>query len=59
MELVEGPSLADVLEGEGPLPPARALSIARQLFAVLAEGTLAACPPRRQAGQHPPAALRR
>ncbi len=37
MELIEGPSLADVLEGEGPLPPARALAIARQLFAVLAE----------------------
>jgi serine/threonine protein kinase len=37
MELIEGPSLADVLEREGPLPPARALSIARQLFAVLAE----------------------
>ncbi|HNN96621.1 MAG TPA: serine/threonine-protein kinase [Pseudomonadota bacterium] len=37
MELVEGPSLADVLEQEGPLPPARALAIARQLFAVLAE----------------------
>lgn len=37
MELIEGPSLADVLEKEGPLPPARALSMARQLFAVLAE----------------------
>ncbi len=37
MELIEGQSLAEVLEKEGPLPPARALSIARQLFAVLAE----------------------
>lgn len=37
MELIEGATLSDVIEREGPMPPARALSIARQLVSVLAE----------------------
>ena len=35
MRLVEGPSLEEVLRAEGPLPPARAVSIVRQVAAAL------------------------
>lgn len=35
MRLVEGPSLKEVLRAEGPLPPARAVSIIRQVAAAL------------------------
>ncbi|GGP68842.1 serine/threonine-protein kinase [Saccharothrix coeruleofusca] len=35
MELVEGPSLAEVVEREGPLPQHRAVDLARQLLAAL------------------------
>ncbi|HEX6360252.1 serine/threonine-protein kinase [Actinophytocola sp.] len=37
MELVEGPSLAEVVERDGPLPDDRAVDVARQLLAALAE----------------------
>lgn len=35
MELVDGPELAEVLAHEGPLPPARAVNLTRQLVSVL------------------------
>jgi eukaryotic-like serine/threonine-protein kinase len=37
MELVDGPSLAEVVERDGPLPEDRAVDIARQLLAAIAE----------------------
>jgi tetratricopeptide (TPR) repeat protein/predicted Ser/Thr protein kinase len=37
MEMLEGPTLQEVLSGQGPLEPAEALEIARQLCAGLAE----------------------
>ncbi|WP_158850269.1 bifunctional serine/threonine-protein kinase/glutamate ABC transporter substrate-binding protein [Saccharothrix deserti] len=36
MELIEGPSLAEVVERDGPLPEDRAVDIARQLLVALA-----------------------
>jgi serine/threonine-protein kinase len=35
LELIEGESLKDLLDREGPLPPARAMAIARQIGAAL------------------------
>jgi serine/threonine-protein kinase len=37
MELVDGPELSEIIEGEGPMAPARAVAIMRQLASVLEE----------------------
>ena len=54
MRLIDGVSLRSMLTQFGPLTPARAVAIVRQIAAALdAAHSSRRYPPRRQAGEHP------